>query len=479
MAFVQQLVSIWSLLIALAPGDSSVCGSDEKPAASAPKATAQAEKPAEPKSPEVAPTEKPAQPAAEDAEALPPITSPREIFEARGLDAQRLAKFIDGRSVVDEEQETLWRMLMVIGRFDFVDIRRWAARNVDWITWAREPAIHRGEILELQGKVKRVTLEKLTPRDAERYQFDHYYRCEMQLGDERDPAVVYALKIPKAWKLDEPLDERAGVRGFFVKLSGEKPEPLGPVFAARRVAWYPHTELGDLGMDYGLFDDVNTNERLSLRDQECFFELLAAAKRANGRELRERTREQKFSVIPLFVKAEDQKGKLVALTGTARRVIQIRIENPATAAAYGIDSYYEVEVFTEDSQGNPITFDVVELPPGMPTGEDIQEDIRIAGFFMKTWTYRIHSIDPKDDQNGAKRQIAPLLLTRDFYRIVRQPPDQQSELTKGAIFGLIILGLGGGAWWLSRSDRRHRDRALSKKYALENERALNDIGKQN
>ena len=39
----------------------------------------------------------------------------------------------------------------------------------------------------------------------------------------------------------------------------------------------------------------------------------------------------------------------------------------------------ELEIFTADSQGNPITFNVLELPADMPKGATIQEDVRIAG----------------------------------------------------------------------------------------------------
>ena len=47
-----------------------------------------------------------------------------------------------------------------------------------------------------------------------------------------------------------------------------------------------------------------------------------------------------------------------------------------------------MEVFTEDSQNRPLVFCVRELPPGMPTGGDLREPIRVAGFFFKSWRYR-------------------------------------------------------------------------------------------
>lgn len=410
------------------------------------------------------------------ADDLPPITNSREMLAARGLDSMKLGQFTDGQALADTETELLRRTLLVIGKLDFLDIRLWTTPNVSWVTWAREPAAHRGEVIDIRGRVKRVTLEKLPPAEAERFPFEHYYRCELLVGDEADPAIVYALKIPKAWKLNEPIDERAGARGFFLKLGGAKPEPQTPIFAAKRVAWYANTELGELGMDVGLFDDVVNRKPMLPQENECFYELLSAVGRANGKELRQRTKDKQFSVVPLFNEPDQQFGKLVSLLGTANRAVLVRLSDANLIESYGIDHYYEVEMFTGDSQRNPIAFCVHELPEGMPTGENIQVDLRIAGFYYKSWAYRIKPGEAEGDHK-TKPQLAPLLVGRDLVFLVSPPKDQTAEILKGFGFLAVLAAIVGAAWWLNRGDRKFRNRTLGKKYVPENDRALNDIGK--
>ncbi len=415
----------------------------------------------------------------DEGQELKPITNSREMLAERGLDAERLNRLMDGEPISDDERQTLWRMLVEVRRLSFADLRIWAERKMSWVAWAREPATFRGQTIELRGRVKRVTIEKLPEALADRFDLAQYYRCEFLLGDEADPAVIYTLKIPKAWKIDEPLDERSGARGVFLKLTASAPSPLTPVFVAQRAAWYPPTELGDLGMDVGLFDEVTNKERIAARDAECFYELLAAAKKASGKELRERTGEKMFPVEPLYAHPEQQQGKLVALMGTARRAILVHENDPKILAAYGIDHFYEVEIFTADSQGNPITFNVLELPANMKRGEHIYEDVWIAGFFLKTWTYRIFPPGAKvDEETRHRRQVAPLLISPSLFHIVREPPDQTTELLKGSIFTAMILGAAASVWWFYFSDRKFRARTIAKKYEPADLRSLNDIGKR-
>jgi hypothetical protein len=52
---------------------------------------------------------------------------------------------------------------------------------------------------------------------------------------------------------------------------------------------------------------------------------------------------------------------------------------------FGLDHYYLIELFTNDSQGNPLTFDVRELPPGFPQTGQLYEPVCIAGFTAALW----------------------------------------------------------------------------------------------
>src|SRR6185437_982655 len=176
-----------------------------------------------------------------------------------------------------------------------------------------------------------------------------------------------------------------GVQGLFVRLDGD--DPASPVLVARRVSWYPNSILGDLDMDMGLFDELSTRPDLTGHDRECFYQLLAAVGRTQTRQLLRAVPQDAHNakVEPLFNQPKTQRGRLVELTGTARRAVPCLVEDRDIVARFGIDHYYEVDIFTADSQDNPLTFCVRELPKGFPTGDNISEPVSIAGFFLKKW----------------------------------------------------------------------------------------------
>lgn len=192
-----------------------------------------------------------------------------------------------------------------------------------------------------------------------------------------------------------------------------------------------------------------------------------------------RAEEGASSVFPLFNRPGQQRGRLVVLEGNARRAVKIVVgsgdANSDILARYGIDHYYEIELFTSDSENNPLVFCVRELPPGFPTGEDINEGVRLAGFFFKTWAFHT--------QGGAdgpvrRRHLAPLLIARAPIWI--QPPPAASGTIYGAIAaGLFVaaaLGIWIGLWRLGRGDQAFRRRALAPRRAVAEGESLDQLG---
>jgi hypothetical protein len=145
-------------------------------------------------------------------------------------------------------------------------------------------------------------------------------------------------------------------------------------------------------------------------------------------------------------------GKLVMFEGDARRCVEVRVDDPDVRERFGIERYYEIAMFTDDSQGNPLIFCVLELPKGMPVGEDIHERMRIAGFFLKSWAYP-QGAGGKNAE-GAKQQLAPLILGRDARRFERQA---SGGVVMGSIVvGAIVLAMSGILWAALRSGKRGR-----------------------
>jgi hypothetical protein len=254
------------------------------------------------------------------------------------------------------------------------------------------------------------------------------------------------------------------------------------------MAWHPDTPLGNLGMDVGLLDQVDQRRHLTSKDRECFYQMLNAVGRAEPGSLVRRakaqlrgTGQEQYSVVPLFNDAANQHGRLVCLRGVTRRLIRIPVGDPDVVERFGIDHYYEMALYTEDSQENPLWFCLRDLPEGMPTGDGPRyaEEVQVAGFFMKTWAYR--SQETRDEAGGDQRprvRLAPLLIGRRPIWYPEQPPERNTTAAAiaGGLFVLALLGIWIGLWHYGRSDRKFHERTIAKTHALDAGLSLNEIG---
>jgi hypothetical protein len=211
-------------------------------------------------------------------------------------------------------------------------------------------------------------------------------------------------------------------------------------------------------------------------DREAFYQMLAAAGRAKpGQLFREAEQElsktprhwrwtdpegqQQYSVVPLFNDPASQRGRLVELLGTARRVEKILVSDPDIVARFGIDHYYQVSLFTDDCQGNPLTFCLRELPKGMPYGNlpRYGEAVRAAGFFFKTWSYTVLKASdaaPMPGDSKTRRQLSPLLIgdTLQWYPVAKP----SHNTFAGALIGGVCL-IGTAIIWLAIWQSRRRE----------------------
>lgn len=454
--------------------DSKPAAQNERPAPDAQTANATSRTTEPPRAPiEQADSKSPAS-------AVPPVplSGARELLGLLGVGESHFRGLIDGRPVDNNEQESLLRFLYATRKFQPAIIEKWVRPVFDPAAYAFTPEAPRGELFRLSGKVRRVTVERPVPEVVERFEMPQYYRCEIELADGAGPATVFSTTIPKKWAIDQSLDERVTVIGLFLKWGAAGPPPSEPYFAAQRIAWHPATVLGDLGMDLGLFDDVENKTEFSSRDRECFYELLSAAGRAGVNELARRTArtppEKDYSVVPLFNAPEKQHGELVALTGTARRALEVKVADPDVQSRFGIDHYYQIELITADSQNNPLVFCVRDLPPGMPIGPDILEPVRIAGFFFKTWSYPLPKLDPTAPP---RRQLAPTLVGRGpvWLREARKSDPYARGIAAG-LFVSAVIGVWLAVWRYNRGDREFHKQVIAKKFNPPANRSLNELG---
>ncbi len=281
---------------------------------------------------------------------------------------------------------------------------------------------------------------------------------------------IFALDLPKAWLGAENLRERGAALALFTKIGEKFANKTTVYLVAKRMAWYPESVLGRLRMDVGLFDLLDrplppeavrevaapaevARFRLGPHNRECFYQLLAAVGRARpGQLLREAQSElrrqgrDRSSVVPLFNEPASQRGQLVLLTGTAREVLRVDVSDQDVRERFGISHYYQIHLFTEDSQGNPLVVCVRELPRDMPVGSgpDYAETLMVAGFFFNTWAYRRQA----ENSAGSEKyvwQLAPLIIARDVVWLPRPRGGAGPWVTLLATLVMVIVLVA--IWW--------------------------------
>lgn len=282
---------------------------------------------------------------------------------------------------------------------------------------------------------------------------------------------VIAHDVPQAWPRDTDINEPADAVGILLARNPgsfsdtTKPTPTITLVAAR-VAWRPGTPLGALGMDYGLFDAVRDGRKLTAEDSDAFYGMLAAAGRAkaSGIEAAAGDSTDILQLIDPQVRwIESHRGDAVRIRGTARRALRVAIDDPFRQQQLGTDHYWELYVFVPTPtavlvngrlQNNyPVVCCVRELPPNMPHGERIAEEVDLAGFALKRYRYPIAM-----SADAGNQQESPLVIGRGLRWIPSTEPAaaKQLESMLGGLLVAVILLLVAAGWLTSGRNRRRR-----------------------
>jgi hypothetical protein len=460
----------------------------------------------------------------------------QELLTLAGWDAARLAQLGDGQPLSDEHREELLDLVRRLKTFDSAELVEWTRTDLPLSAIAARPDEHRGELIRLTGRVRKVERRMLPPDMAARLELPAFVECQFALDAAAGVATIITARIPDAWNDMDQLDEPATASGVFVKMLPSNGQQTAALFVSPDIAWHPRemhepyvsfgpSLLGSLGMDVGLLDVIEQRRSIQATEREAFYQMLDAVGRAGANQLirfasgdldaigkqwaaeaerlrklvdqssdaaddagRKRLRlahevlrrmdEDRYSVAPLFNDPENQVGQLVTLEGVARRAVRIDVGTSVAAATtpsdvrrrFGIDHYFEMDLFTDDSQNNPVVFCVRELPPGFPTGESIREPVRLAGFFFKSWSFR--SRQAAETGSGgdaaATRQFAPLLVGRGPIWLQTPSPagTGQAGWILGGLFVLVLAAIWAAVWWFGRGGRRFGERALPERLSL-------------
>lgn len=367
-----------------------------------------------------------------------------------------------------------------------------SSRSAAWIQHAgpagdvaTSPEGFRDRFVRIRGRAVFVAPVPLPSEQAELHDRSRFDLVRI-VTDDGLAADVMTGDAPRHWQRSKPIDVRTEAVGLVVSgppvaaspastlpagPSGEADWPAEPAMllvVAPRVAWFPDTPLGNLGMDYGLFDTVADGHKLLPSDGDAFYAMLAAVGRATQEGI-EAVAPKSQEIIPLIDPGakwiEKHRGDPVRITGIARRATRIEVDDPLRRKQIGGDHYWELFVFVEtptiqigDRIQNdfPIVCCVRSLPKEMPAGEPMAERVEVAGFAMKRYAYPLTAGEGQE----VDRRQTPLLIGRQAIWLPA-PSARQLTATLGWIFtslaAVVLAMLAAAALTMMRRSRR-RDR---------------------
>lgn len=367
----------------------------------------------------------------------------------------------------------------------------------------------------INGRLLSAEKTELEGDVAFRFHVQSFFTCRLELTDGRR-VTLFCQSIPRALQKPGALDSKpkVGLIALFLK-KGPKSESvptsdgkeLSQLFMlGSRLAWFPETILGNAGMDCGLFDDLDREElpedavrsaaadtRLTLRNRECFYQMMAAVNRMTPVQLQklvedvqQNAPEEYFerlnfpqpetkdgkkpvrfsSVIPLFNRPVRERGNFFYLKGIARRIVPIRVEDEDVNQRFGINHYYEIFIFPDETPESPVVVLVPELPPDVQPGSDLGYYVELAlpCFFFNTWSYQ----KGENEEGKPIRRLSPLLIGGIPSRTTStvQVVDQMWFYVLGmTVFGSLFL-LSAVLYLLGSRDDQECARNRQKMFAL-------------
>lgn len=177
-------------------------------------------------------------------------------------------------------------------------------------------------------------------------------------------------------------------------------------------------------------------------DREAWFSLWQTLRSTDPVVLR-KSPATSVSFAELFGQPKAFRGRLVRFTGLVKRLQYV--EAPANDS--NIDGYWQAWVRPDLGPPTPIVVYFLEVPPGFPTGERIEERIEVVGYFFKRWAY----------QATDAIRTAPLVVSRMPYSIEgvtkSSPMDWIGSIAMATMFAVVVLS-AVAAWLANRGPPR-------------------------
>ena len=359
---------------------------------------------------------------------------------------------------------------------------RWAAEAAT-LPSRGTPAVVEDRLVRIRGRATAVVPRLFSPEAATLA--GHHGFDVVRVIDEGGAIVdVIVTTAPKGWPRSVAIDEPTTVVGLPLSgTGGPRPAdadgaqppslqtPPDRVVAATALAWHPPTLLSRLGMNYALFDTVTDGRRLEAGDTAAFWGVMAAASHAAPGEIA-RDAGGPTEILPLIDPQQKwfamHRGDPVVIEGVARCAKRIAIDEAGPRSAIGHSHYWELEVFADtpllrvdgrDQDRYPVVCCVVTLPEGMPTGDVIDERVRVAGFGFKRYRYAIGdgSRTPSGPGDTGGWMESPLVIAPGLEWVPPPSAGGASNLLFGvfaALLAVVAAALAVNTWRTGRDARQ-------------------------
>ncbi len=440
------------------------------------------------------------------------------------LGPETFAEVTDNAPFRDAEQAAWFRVINTVRAAEVEALSSQSIGLVGYAALSSQPDVYRGRVLSVAGTVHRVEAVTPATNDAGIDRLWRVtmqplggevwpitvYTLEEPRGVADEPYEASAIgvffkKLSYRWaegvgvtpvvvarRLETTLDASAN-KTDATPLAGRQGDDATELeFERPAVGSLGRALLADLGVEMASLAAIEDRKPLTSRDTEAFYRVLGAVAQSPAPQLarlaragldryvdrqkqqvgptprdqqivRAAIKEQKrnrYSVAPLFGDGRQQRGELVMIDAVVRRAVRIEASQSEVAQGFGVDHYYELEAFAEDSQNLPLVFVVRDLPAGFPVGDSIRQPARLAGFFFKQWAYRNRH---RTEAGGDQFSITPLLIGRAPITLAMP---EAASMRPGPVIGVMVslglLTLAATLWRLGRRDRQYEAATLSR-----------------
>ena len=286
-----------------------------------------------------------------------------------------------------------------------------------------------------------------------------------------NPVIVLTTSLPEGLAPGEDQFEAVQVAGWFFKLLAhlpEEPERRAPMLLAGELSLATQEAGGLTAVDPAWWNVVRDRTAGILdAESDLYYRVLKIGADQPVAELRRAAEEHvaaRREVVPryqqhpqlafntfvdLFEYPQANHGQPLVLSGHVRSWKSY----PAGSNSYGLKTLYELWLFPEDGQQNPVVVITTSIPEGLPrlTGEsDLIDHVKVEGWFFKLYGYRAQQ----------KMLLAPMVLAaRVSWQPIADPAPPEWLAPAIGLGTMVVLGVIVCFVW--RSTRR--DRAAGRK----------------